>query len=79
MMMHRLSDSRARKNRNQSSPRWAETLATRAMVTGPEMFCSEALPVTMRRIMPSESPAIRAVSRRATGSAASGPYCSLAS
>ena len=50
-----------------TTPRLAEALATRAMVTGPEMFCSEALPVTSRRIMPSVSAASRAVSRKAAG------------
>lgn len=34
----RLSDSNPRKYRNQSSPRSAEALAARAMVTGPEML-----------------------------------------
>ncbi|MNI63045.1 hypothetical protein D3C73_1183900 [compost metagenome] len=79
LMMHRLSDSRARNWMNQSTPRLAEILATRAMVTGPETFCSEALPVTIRPIMASESAAILPVSRTATVTDCSGPNLSRVS
>jgi hypothetical protein len=49
------------------------------MVIGPETLPADARPLASRTIMPTESMVSFQVSRKAAGTAATGPYCSLAS